>query len=86
MRQRNYGFFFLECDGAGDGKLLYNTEQRKWHRESEFGFNSACDEYWLVFRSLKAAKHHVKRHSEIPKGTRFVIEGKSHSCVILYKK
>lgn len=62
----------LECITAWEDKknaLYYDLDKKKWvHREEYTGYS-----YPAIFpcRSYKAAIRHLKKHNEIPVGTKF---------------
>ncbi|MBO5319001.1 MAG: hypothetical protein J6B01_04840 [Ruminococcus sp.] len=67
MRMNNHFLHLdLECIEV---QLHYDKSKKKWVKESEY------TGYWYpgVFpcKSYKAAKRHLRKHDEIPKGTKF---------------
>ena len=74
-KMKTHGFWFLEycepCFGAFHNGLYYDLAKKKWVSHEEY----TGDWYPASFpcRSLKAAKRHLRKHSEIQRGTRFVL-------------
>ena len=68
---KSFGFWFLEYYGSnhGDKELYYDYNKNLWVHKQEY------TGYWypgtFPCRSLKAAKRHLRKHNEIPKGTKF---------------
>lgn len=68
---KSFGFWFLEYDDSnrGDKELYYDYNKNLWVHKQEY------TGYWypgtFPCRSLKAAKRHLRKHNEIPKGTKF---------------
>lgn len=67
-------FLFLKYDTSNcnpEGELYYDRNKKKWVIEKD------CTEdiYPAAYpcRSFKAAKRHLRKHNEIPKGTRFIL-------------
>lgn len=54
--------------------LFYDHEKKKWVTRKEYTGHF----YPSTFpcRSYKAAKRHLRKHNEIPKGTKFVLASK----------
>ena len=73
---KSFGFWFLEYGGSkcGDKELYYDYNKKLWVHEQEY------TSYWYpaIFpcHSLKAAKRHLRKHNEIPKGTKFRLVSK----------
>lgn len=78
MKMQNQ-FWFLEHDIYKDDdwqekELYYDPDKKKWVKREEYTGNwwpatfSCC--------SYKAAIRHLKKHNEIPKGTRFRLVSK----------
>lgn len=53
-------------------KLLYDLKTHTWKRPKDC-YKTVCSLYNDI-RSLHAAKKHLKRHNEIPKGTVFILK------------
>lgn len=74
-KMKTHGFRFLEhCEPyfvAFHNELYYDLTKKKWVSYKEY----TGDWYPASFpcRSLKAAKRHLRKHNEIPRGTRFVL-------------
>ncbi len=82
---KSFGFWFLEYDDSNRGdedfdtyfyekELHYDYNKNLWvHRQEYTG-------YWypatFPCHSLKAAKRHLRKHNEIPKGTKFRLVSK----------
>lgn len=89
-----YGFFGLEyevdyndytLDAKKHKHLHYDPNKRLWVHEAEYTGNVFPALY--PCHSLKAAKHHLKKHSEIPKGTKFrLVSIFVGGDIYLYKK
>lgn len=73
MRMENQFLFLLNDDG-----LYYDQSKKKWVIRGEY------TGYWFPAtfscRSYKAAKRHLRKHSEIPFGTKFVLVSKFVGC------
>lgn len=90
----NHDFFGLEyCMNYDDYSietmrnvdLYYDPHQKLWVHRKEYtgsGFPAR-----FPCNSLKAAKRHLKKHNEIPKGTKFRLVSKFvNGDIYLYKK
>ena len=68
-------FWFLEQEfDRKEDKLYYDPDKKKWVKREEYTGN-----WWPATfrcRSYKAAIRHLKKHNEIPKGTRFRLVSK----------
>ena len=76
MKMENQ-FWFLEYDESNDEsyeefrekELYYDPNKKKWVNRKEY------TGYWhpatFPCRSYRAAKRHLRKHNEIPKGTKF---------------
>ena len=66
-------FFTLTC--ASEPSLLWCDKLNKWDiRENLPKEHWKSSHYSKPIRSVKAAIAHLKRHTEIPKGTKFMLE------------
>ena len=66
-------------------ELYYDLNKKKWVHRHEYTGNW----YPAVFpcRTYKAARRHLRKHDEIPKGTRFILVSRFVGCDrYLYKK
>lgn len=68
----NNQFYFLKYDTSSCNlgeELYYDENKKKWVTEKDF----TGDIYPAAYscRSYKAAKRHLRKHIEIPTGTRF---------------
>lgn len=96
---KSFGFWCLEYDCCSETnfkgydyktfktkiELYYDPNKKKWVKRDEF---TGC---WYPAsyscHSLKAAKRHLKKHDEIPKGTKFRLVSRYIGCDIwLVKK
>lgn len=82
MKMENQ-FWFLEYDKSNryDGgyedyreykhnkELHYDHNKKKWVKEAEY--TGHCYPATFPCHSYRAAKKHLKKHNEIPKGTKF---------------
>lgn len=74
IRKINYGYFGLTP--CGDINLWFDENDNKWktyeecleHLDNNVNFSN----YAYVF-TYKAAKRHLRRHNEIPVGTKFLL-------------
>ena len=67
-------------------ELYYDYNEKIWvHRHEYKGKYFPAD---FPCMSIKAAKRHLRKHNEIPKGTRFVLIGRfvGQPDIILYKR
>ena len=67
-------------------ELFYDYNNKKWvHRKEYKGKWYPAD---FPCRSIKAAKRHLRKHNEIPKGTRFLLVCRyvGQKDIVLYKK
>lgn len=75
----NNQFWWVEHDYDDPYKRLqYDLDKQKWVPEDEYTgewFPGA-----FPCRSYKAAKRHLRKHTEIPKGTRFRLVSKFVRC------
>jgi hypothetical protein len=65
-------FWFLEYvmeDDNYDQCLYYDFTKKKWVRRKELTISWDPTEF--PCRSYRAAKRHLRKHDEIPKGTKF---------------
>ena len=72
MKMENQ-FWFLECreNRGEDFELNYDSTKKKWVVKKDY-----TDYWWpgtYPCRSYRAAKRHLRKHNEIPKGTKFVL-------------
>lgn len=69
---------------------FYSLEQKRWVNRSEYLTDGHRYHFFpspFLCHSLKAAKRHLRKHNEIPKGTRFVLVSRYIGCDIhLIKK
>ena len=77
---KSYGFWCLQYDDSNLGdedyctfklekELYYDHSKKLWVKRNEYtGSWYPAD---FPCRSLKAAKRHLRKHNEIPKGTKF---------------
>lgn len=71
MARINYGYYGLTPLGVVD--LWFDERDKKWKPIDEcIGENCSYSNYADV-RSYKAAKRHLRKHSEIPTGTKFLL-------------
>lgn len=93
-KPKSYGFWTLEYDCYSETntkdydyktfkteiELYYDPNKKKWVKRNEW------TGYWypasFPCHSLKAAKRHLKKHDEIPKGTRFRLVSRYIGCDI----
>lgn len=73
MRKMNYGYFGLTP--LGDTNLWFDESDNKWKTYEECISN---DDPWHFSNyanmfTYKAAKRHLRRHNEIPVGTKFLL-------------
>lgn len=71
----NNQFWWLEIRSTDPlySELMYDETQKKWVTYEELmGWGSSCVEC----HSYKAAKRHIRKHSEFPKGTKFLLVSK----------
>lgn len=80
---KSYGYLYLECEDYVDDwfekKLYYSTVLKKWVSYKEYLADGADFHLIPAFfpcHSLKAAERHLRKHSEIPKGTKFRLVNK----------
>ena len=89
----NYGFWWLEYDdeaNRGEGedwvwfvqckRLYYDEDNKVWSTREHLkgvihGLPAA-----VSCATYKAAKHHLRKHNEIPKGTKFRLVSKYVGC------
>ena len=66
-------------------ELYYDHNKKKWvHRDEYTGSWYPAD---FPCRSYKAAKRHLRKHDEIPKGTRFILISRYIGCDrVVFKK
>ena len=78
----NYGFWELEfADDESPERLFYNETKHKWVGRDEYLNNEEDFISSVCFiRTYKAAKAHIKRHDEIPKGARFRVVSSFVNC------
>ena len=74
MKPKNFGFRWLEFEpdnkeSTYEDYLHYDIYKQKWMKYDDY------EGYWIPgtapCRSYKAALRHLRKHNEIPKGTRF---------------
>ena len=95
--KRNSGFWFLEYDIEQipddvvdpyeffQMELCYDMFKKMWVPRPEY--SGAWYPGWFPCRSYRAAKRHLRKHDEIPKGARFVLVSKYVGCDrVLIKK
>ena len=82
---KSYGFLFLEYDVDYNKNkfgisLSFDDEQNQWVPENKSLSND------IFCHSLRAAKAHLRRHNEIPKGTRFKLVSRFYNFDIYLTK
>lgn len=91
MKPKSYGFRWLEFEPTNKETMLtdedylhYDIYKKKWVKCKDY------EGYWLPgaapCRSYKAATRHLRKHNEIPKGTKFRLVSKYFGCDILLVK
>ena len=63
MKMENQ-FRFLCCD-----ELCYDFDLKQWKLWKDVGYGSNC----MSCNSYRAARRHLRKHNEIPKGTKFML-------------
>ncbi len=81
MKMRNqFIILSLLTDDFGNSvsgwNKFYDPRQRKWVDEKDVTFPGLNAGLGLICKSVKAAKRHLRRHDEIPKGTKFILESR----------
>lgn len=83
---KSYGFWYLE---NAENNLYYSERMKKWVSKNEY-LNDGDKAHFFpaVFpcHSLNAAKRHLKKHSEIPDGAKFILLSKFVGCDIRIAK
>lgn len=76
MKHENQ-FWFLTSDSPD---LLYDSTKKQWVSERKYKYSGSP--WWGDFpcHSFRAAKRHLRKHNEIPKGTEFRLVGKFVGC------
>lgn len=92
MKPKSYGFWYLEFEPItkeaslfDEDYLHYDIYKQKWVNIKDY------KGYWLPgaapCHSYKAALRHLRKHNEIPKGTKFRLVSKFRYCdLYLIKK
>lgn len=85
---KSYGYMSISTD---DLSMYYCADTDKWYPDGKYPANISGS-YWMcsdkTVHSVKAAKRHLRKHNEIPKGTVFVLQSKYRGFpnVMLTKK
>lgn len=73
----NNQFWFLQYDvkqNKNEAELYYDNNKKSWVTRSEYTGNWYPANF--PCRSYRAAKRHLRKHDEIPKGTNFRLVSK----------
>lgn len=70
-RNKKYGYMMLEPVFDIRQDLLWNDIEKKWEARNDENIYMRHMKYEVGIHSIKAAKRHLRKHDEIPKGTRF---------------
>lgn len=68
---KKYGYMQLEPMYDLKRELLWNANEKRWEMRNDENEYELYMQYEVSIHSIKAAKRHLRKHNEIPKGAKF---------------